>query len=174
MPATRRQTLADACTALGHALVLTGFLLPWVGGSFGARDAFSGLDLARLPGGLIAAGIGHQAITSPIAHVALPGVPVLAADGLLLLAIARLGLLSRRTACRAAFVLAAPIALAALLVLVLVIGAARRGDMVAGPGVGLYLAAAGAGIALLSGGIDRTHGRTPVTTSLAATRPGEA
>lgn len=151
--ASQQSTAGVGLVAAGHGLVLAGFMLPWVTGDFGAREQFSGLDLARTTSGLIEAGLGNAALRT--VEVVLLAVPILAANALLLLVVSRLGLVSRRVAATAASVMAIGALVVTALVLVLVLSA--RGEFIRGPGAGLVVALVGGGIALVPAVLAATH-----------------
>jgi hypothetical protein len=144
MPSVRRSTLGTGIAALGHGLVFIGFLQPWAAGQFGARDRLSGLDLARVTDGLIDHGLAGDALTLPVTRLLLFGLPVVAANALLILALAQFGLLERQHARHIAVLLAIPALLIAGAALVLLLLTAAGDGVVDGPAFGIVLVAAGA------------------------------
>lgn len=136
--------------ATGHVVVLVGFVLPWVAGEFGARSELSGLALARLADGLATSGATGDALTMPVARIVLLLVPLAAANALLLMALARLGVIRRDTARRGAMVLAMLMTVTGATALVLLSLGTRESTIIAGPALGLYVTMAGAGMASLS------------------------
>jgi hypothetical protein len=155
VPAARRALVAAGLAALGHGLVIAGFLQPWVAGQFGARDRLSGLDLVRITDGLIDHGLAGDALTLPITRVLLLGVPVAAANALLLLALGRIGLIQRQHARHLAALLALPAAAVVLAAHALLILAAADGGIVDGPAYGLFVATGGAILAASSWLLER-------------------
>jgi hypothetical protein len=148
MRSVRHSALGTGVAAAGHSLVFIGFLQPWVAGQFGARDRLSGLDLARVTDGLIDHGLAGDALTLPVTRVLLFGLPVVAANALLLLALAHGGLLDRRHARHLAGALAIPAFLVAAIALVLLVLTAAGDSVVDGPAFGVVLVAAGALLAI--------------------------
>lgn len=144
----RRARLGTGIAALGHGLVFIGFLQPWVAGQFGARDRLSGLDLARVTDGLIDHGLAGDALTLPVTRVLLFGLPVVAANALLILTLAHAGLLNRHHARHLAGALAVPAFLVAAIALLLLILTAVGDGVVDGPAFGVVLVATGALLAI--------------------------
>ena len=160
MPPVGRASLAGGVAALGHGMVFVGFLQPWVAGQFGARDRLSGLDLARVTDGLIDHGLAGDALALPITRVLLFAVPIAAANALVLLALARTGVIGRSHARRLALALAVPGALVALVAhVLLMLAATTENGVVNGPAFGLFVVTAGAAIATGASLLERTPGR---------------
>lgn len=172
MRSVRRSTLATGMAVLGHGMVFVGFLQPWVAGQFGARERLSGLDLARVTDGLIDHGLAGDALTLPLTRVLLFGLPVIAANALLLLALGRARILERSHARHLAFALAIPAALVAVVALVLLVLTATGDGVVDGPAFGILLVAAGALLAvgawLLEFRLDRERSPIPSEVATAA------
>ncbi|MQA00766.1 MAG: hypothetical protein GEU80_15825 [Dehalococcoidia bacterium] len=104
-----------------HLLFIGAAFLPWLTGGFGARGALTGLDLARVTwSGAVGLPLGAAGEFG--ATAALYGVPALAADALLLLALGPWLGLSRSLVERIVLALAAPGVLVALVVLAFGVG----------------------------------------------------
>jgi len=145
MAAARSPSLAFGAAAAGHGLTLAGFLLPWVVGEFGVRQQLSGLDLARLAGDTLTEGLAGATLALTISRVVLLLVPLAAANALALLLAHQIGVLSRPSAHRAAFLLALPVLAIGLTGLLLVL--VSIGGVISSPGLGLLLVIAGAALA---------------------------
>lgn len=161
MTSVGRSAIANGVAALGHGLVFVGFLQPWVAGQFGARERLSGLDLARVTDGLIDHGLAGEALTLPITRLVLFALPVIAANALLLLTLAQVGVIERSHARHLAFALAIPAVLVAALALVLLVLTASGDGVVDGPAFGLLLVAAGALLAAGSWFLEYRPRRSP-------------
>lgn len=123
----------------GHLLLLAGFFLPWVGGSFGARSGLSGLDLAAIARDVAAVDAYSVSSEARAMMVALYALPALAVDGLLISAFGtRLGL-PPRVVGPLAQLLAVPALLLATAVLLLSVFAAHSSVLFDGPAYGLYV-----------------------------------
>jgi hypothetical protein len=160
MLSTGRASIAGGIAGVGHGLVFVGFLQPWVAGQFGARDRLSGLDLVRITDGLIDHGLASDVLTLPITRVLLFAVPVAAANALLLLVLARVGLMERAHARHLVSALALPTAFVVIVAHALLILAARGDSVIDGPAFGLIVTTAGALLAAGSWAIER--GPSPV------------
>jgi hypothetical protein len=172
MASARRASLAGGIAAVGHGMMFAGFLQPWVAGQFGARDRLSGLDLVRITDGLIDHGLAGDALTLPITRVLLFAIPVAAANGLLLLALAWAGLIERAHARHLASALAIPTALVVVTAHILLILAARGDTVIDGPAFGLLVTTAGALLAVGSWWIERRP--AAATAGLANAAPSHA
>ena len=127
-----------------HSLLLAGYVLPWVQGSFGSRTDLSGVDVGRLA---VAALTGEPEV-STWTLLLLASLPALAADGLMVSALGdRLGF-GRCVTRSLAVTLALPGVLLAASILTLTLLAAGGSLLIDGPASGLYLQTA-AGVVLL-------------------------
>ena len=148
-----------------HALLLAGYALPWVQGSFGSRTALSAFDLGRFS----ASALGGASEPSTWTLLALAALPALAVDGLVLSAFgSRIGI-GRRLGRPLALALSLPGLLLATAVLALTLRAAGGSPFVDGPAPGLYLAAA-AGLVLLVALLPRRPFRRAARASRTARR----
>ena len=150
MTAARSPRFAFGAAALGHGLALAGFLQPWVVGQFGAREQLSGLDLARLAGGVITHGLAGEILALAVSRFALLLVPLAAANALVLLGAIALGALNHGTAHRASVWLAVPIVLVSLVGLAVVLLSMGDGSVLRRPGIGLLVVILGASLVIAS------------------------
>ena len=161
MPSTGRASIAGLTAGVGHGMVFFGFLQPWVAGQFGARDRLSGLDLVRITDGLIDHGLAGDVLTLPVTRVLLFAVPIAAANALLLLVLARVGIMERAHARHLVSALALPTAFVVIVAHVLLVLAARGDSVIDGPAFGLLVTTAGALLAAGSWSIERRPSRAP-------------
>ena len=161
----RARPSADWPLVAVHALLLAGYALPWVQGSFGSRTALSAFDLGRFS----ASALGGASEPSTWTLLALAALPALAVDGLVLSAFgSRIGI-GRRLGRPLALALSLPGLLLATAVLALTLRAAGGSPFVDGPAPGLYLAAA-AGLVLLVALLPRRPFRRAARASRTAQR----
>lgn len=139
---------------LGHVLLLTAFILPWVVGDFGARDSFTGVDLARVASGAAGVDGAEWHGISRAAEVILLAIPLLAANALLLHGLAFVTPAAHDGARRVARWLAEAQALALLVVVVMLVVAS--GELTMRPGVGLVLACIACAVTLAPAFLVRT------------------
>ena len=153
----RQPRLATGAAATGHGLALVGFVQPWVVGQFGGRDRLSGLDLTRLAGELLTNGLAGQILALPISRIVLLLVPLAAVAALALLAATRIGVLDHHRAHRIAVLLAVPIALVALVSLLLFLLPISDDSVLNRPDFGLVIVIVGATLTLGSASLTRSH-----------------